>query len=143
MKHNLSATAVPSTVTVTVAPARRLARVMAAASLIVLLGACASKGVAPVAEMATARASIAQAESAGATQSAPVELLSARDKLNRAEAAVRAEQFEQARRLATLAEADAELAERKSRVAKAQAAATELQRSNDLLRQELERKTRP
>jgi len=111
--------------------------------LVVLLGACASKGVAPVAELATARASIAQAESAGATQSAPVELLAARDKLSRAEAAVRDEQFEQGRRLATLAEADAELAERKSRVAKAQSAATELQRSNDLLRKELERKTRP
>ncbi len=130
---------------VTANPPRRIARTLAATSLVslvILLGACGSKGEAPVSELATARASISQAESAGATQSAPVELLAARDKLGRAEAAVRDEKFEQARRLATLAEADAEVAERKSRLAKAQSSATELQRSNELLRKELERKSK-
>lgn len=121
---------------------RRLAA-SAALAAVVLLSACASKGVPPVAEMTSARASISQAEAAGALQTAPVELLAARDKLARAEAAVREERFAQARQYAEQAEADAELAERLSRASKAQVAAAELARSNDLLRSELERKRRP
>jgi len=124
------------------ATTRAIAALTAAAS-IALLGACASPGIAPRAEIDAARASISQAESAGALDSAPVELLSARDKLGKAEAAVRDEHFEQARRLATQAEVEAEVAERKSRAVKAQTAATELERSNELLRKELERKNRP
>lgn len=108
----------------------------------VLLAGCAGPGQPPTAEMATAQASIAQAETAGAVQQAPVELLSARDKFGRAQAAVREERYEQARRLAAQAEVDAELAERKARAVKAQAAAQELARSNDLLRQEIERNRR-
>lgn len=115
----------------------------AALSLAGLLGACASTGVAPVAELATARASIAQAESAGALEAAPVELLSSREKLGKAEAAVREERFDQARRLAEQAEVDAEVAERKSRAVKAQAVAAELSRSNQMLRNELDRNRRP
>ena len=116
---------------------------MLIAGLSLLLAACASPGIAPVAELATARASIAQAERAGAMEAAPVELLTAREKLGKAEAAVREGRFDSARRLAEQAEADAELAERKARAAKAQAAAAELARSNDQLRKEIERKGRP
>ncbi len=121
---------------------RRLALVTIAGSVIAVAG-CASKGVAPVAQLATARASITQAESAGALQSAPVEILAARDKLGRAEAAVREERYADARRLAEQAEVDAELAERKTRAAKSAAAVEELARGNAALRQELERKSRP
>lgn len=113
------------------------------AGLALLLGACASPGTPPVGELATARASIAQAESAGALEAAPIELLAARDKLGKAEAAVREERFDLARRLAAHAEADAEVAERKTRAIKAQTAAAELARSNELLRKELERRVRP
>lgn len=123
-------------------PARNLAA-LSVVAVLALLAACASPGKPPVAEMATARASISQAESAGALVSAPVELLSARDKLGRAEAAVREEKYEQARRLAAQAEVEADVAERKSRAVKAETAATELARSNDMLRKELERKSRP
>ena len=84
----------------------------AALGLIGLLAACAAPVMRPSTQITNARASIAQAESAGATQRAPVELLAARDKLARAEAAARAEDFL--------------LAERKSRAVKAQ--------SNTLLR---------
>jgi hypothetical protein len=119
----------------------RLLHIAAALSLAAGLGACASKGVAPVAELATARASISQAESAGALDAAPVELLTARDKLGKAEAAAREERFTDARRLAAQAEADAEVAERKARAVKAQAAATALANSNELLRKEIERKS--
>lgn len=124
-------------------PALKLTALAAATGLVAVLGACASAGVAPVAELATARASIAQAESVGALVAAPVELLSARGRLGRAEAAAREENFEQARRLAALAEAEAEVAERKSRAAKAESMAAELTRSNELLRRELEAKRRP
>jgi len=108
-----------------------------------LLDACASPGTPPVAELTTARASMVQAESAGAMQLAPVELLSARDKLAQAEAAARAEKFAQARNLATEATVDAELAERKSRAVKATKAVEELALGNAALEQEIARSARP
>jgi len=106
------------------------------------LGGCASAGIAPVAQLATAGASISKAENANAQEAAPLELLAARDKLRKAEAAAREERFGEARRLAEQAQADADLAERKARAVKAQAAAAELARSNEQLRLETERKAR-
>lgn len=103
---------------------------------LILLSACASPGVAPVSELATARASIAQAESAGALQLAPVEMLAARDKMSKAEAAVREERFVDSRRLAEQAMADAEVAERKSRAEKSSRSVEELKRANEALKQE-------
>jgi hypothetical protein len=120
--------------------ARRWAAPVAVA-LLGVLAACATPGDPPVAQIIGARASIAQAESAGAAEQAPVELLAAREKLGKAEAASRDKRFEPARRWSEQAMADADLAERKARAVKAQAAVTELARSNDLLRQELERKS--
>ncbi|MBA4256839.1 MAG: hypothetical protein C0445_13295 [Polaromonas sp.] len=115
----------------------RSAAAVLAVTAAMFLGACASsKGAPPVAEMATARASITQAEAAGAGLLAPVELLSARDKLVRADAAMQSEQFEQARRMAEQASADAELAERKARADRARQAAKELERANATLKQE-------
>lgn len=116
--------------------------IVGSSSLIVLLSGCASTSKAPIAEMASARASITQAESAGALDLAPVDLLSAREKLSKAEAASREKKFEEAQQLATKAQADAELAERKARAAKAQTAADELARSNELLRNEINRKVK-
>ena len=120
---------------------RRLAGTGLLASL-VFLGACATPVPPPTAELAAARAAITQAESAGAQRSAPVELLAAREKLRMADTAVREERFVDARRLAEQAEADAQLADRKARAAKAQEAADELVRSNELLRSETERNIR-
>lgn len=114
---------------------RRLSA-LAVLSSALLVGACASKGVNPVAELTTARASISQAESAGAVQLAPVELLSARDKLSKADAAARDERFGESRHLAEQAAVDAEVAERKSRAVKAARTAEELARSNAALEQE-------
>ena len=116
--------------------------IVGSSSLIVLLSGCASTSKAPIAEMASARASITQAESAGALDLAPVDLLSAREKLSKAEAASREKNFEEAQQLATKAQADAELAERKARAVKAQTAADELARSNELLRNEINRKVK-
>ncbi|MDQ6684882.1 MAG: DUF4398 domain-containing protein [Pseudomonadota bacterium] len=85
---------------------------------------------------------MAQAESTGARTAAPVEIARAQEKLAKAEAAMREEHFLVARRLSEEAQVDAELADRKARAAKAQTAATELARSNALLREELDRPAR-
>lgn len=115
----------------------------AAPALLLALAACASPGKPPVAAMAAAHASISEAESAGAVQQAPVDLLAARDKIGKAEAAIRDKRYVQAQRLAEEAQVDAEVAQQKSRVVKARATAAELERSNQLLRQETERQVRP
>lgn len=116
------------------------ARAVIAASVLLVLGACASKGQPPVNELATARAAITQAEASGAAQSAPVELLAARDKLTRAETAVRGEQYEPARRLAEASAADGELAERKARAERARKAVAELAAANATLKSEVGKK---
>ncbi len=122
---------------------RRMGRPAAAGlalSAALFLSACASKGPPPVDAMATARAAITQAEAAQAGQLAPVDLLAARDKLAKAEAAMRDEEFMQARRLASEAQADGLLAERKARAERARQTAVELDRSNAALRQEAGRR---
>lgn len=126
-----------------ISSAGRPVRNACALALAIALAACAHKGTAPVEQLTNARASIAQAETVGAAQSAPVELLSSRDKLGQAEAAVRDKEFDRARELAEQAQADAALAERKARVAKAEATAAELLRSNQQLSNEAARNTRP
>jgi hypothetical protein len=103
------------------------------------LVACASTPPPPVAALTSARSAVTQAEAAGAGQLAPVELLSARDKLNRADQAVREERFAEARRLADESAADAQLAERTARVQRATLAATEMRRSNATLEAEIDR----
>ena len=120
-------------------PTRRLSSIAVLATVL-FLGACATKGVSPVAELATARSSIAQAESAGALQLAPVELLAARTKMSQADAAARDERFAESKRLAQEAAVDADVAERKSRAVKATRAADELNRANTALEQETMRK---
>ncbi|MFT3720304.1 DUF4398 domain-containing protein [Pseudorhodoferax sp.] len=104
-----------------------------------LLGACASKGPPPVDALASARAAVTQAEAAQAGQLAPVELLAAREKLSRADAAMGTKDFAQARRLAEQAQADGLLAERKARAERARQAAVELERSNAALQREATR----
>lgn len=121
----------------------RSAAAVVALSATLFLGACASKGLPPDDAIATARAAIMQAEAAQASQLAPVELLAARDKLQQADAAVRAEQYAQARRLAEQAEVDGVLAERKARAERSRRAAVELDRANAALRQEAGKRTRP
>lgn len=108
-----------------------------------LLSACATQGEPPVAGLAVARTSVTQADAAGAAKLAPVEYLSARDKLTRAEAAMQNGRYNDARALSDEAAVDADLAERKARAAKAANAALELQRSNAVLGTELDRATTP
>jgi hypothetical protein len=118
----------------------RPAIAVAAAAALLMLGACATKVPAPDGEMATARAAITQAEASGAGQLAPVELLAARDKLARAETALRSEQYAMARQMAEASAADGELAERKARAERARKAVAELAKSNATLKQEIDKK---
>ncbi len=114
-----------------------------AAAATLFLGACATQGKPPVADLAVARTSVNQAEAAGAAQLAPVEFLNARNKLASAEAAMRDERYNDARVFTDEAAADADVAERKARAMKATNAAMELQRSNAVLGNEIDRNTTP
>jgi len=117
--------------------------VPAALASTLFLCACATQGKPPVADLAVARTSVSQAEAAGAAQLAPVEFLNARNKLASAEAAMRDERYNDARVYTDEAAADADVAERKARAMKATNAAMELQRSNAVLGNEIDRNTAP
>lgn len=97
------------------------------------LAACASIPN-PTAEMATARASVEDARRAGAGQLAPTEMGQAQDLLTAAERAQAAEQYVTARRAAEQANATADLAEEKARLAKAGQAKAEIDAALDALR---------
>jgi hypothetical protein len=122
------------------APSMRRHAVLGAVVLsATLLSACAMQGEPPVAGLAVARTSVSQADAAGAAQLAPVEYLAARDKLTRAETAMQNGRYNDARFLSDEAAADADLAQRKARAIKATNTAMELQRSNAVLGNELDR----
>ena len=113
-----------------------LATVVVAA--IALISACSSVPE-PVGEIASARAVVRSLSDTEARALAPVEADRARTKLQRAEAALQEKDFDEARRLAMEAEADAELARAKTNATKANRAAAELEQSIRVLRSEIER----
>lgn len=118
-------------------PVARLSTAMAAATVLFVTG-CASP-TPPASHLALARSAITEAQSVGGPDAAPLEFRSAQDKLSRANAAARNEQYADAALLAEAAEADARLAEAKARNAKAQQMAAELNTSNRTLERELNR----
>jgi hypothetical protein len=107
----------------------------ACAALIAAMTACAS-GPVPLEQLAVAKESVQRAEQAGATELAPVELSTARDKLQRAEHAAQDHDGQVATRLADQANVDAQLAEATAREHKSHQAEMELQASLQALRQE-------
>jgi hypothetical protein len=109
-----------------------------AAALCLGLTACALTPP-PTEQVAVARASLSQAQTAGANELAPLELTSARTKLEQAEAAMVRRDFERARQLAEEADVDARLALIKSESTRQQRAVAELRQSIDVLQQELQR----
>src|SRR5689334_17765294 len=98
------------------------------ATTVLALAGCASGGQAPKAELAVTQSTISEAERAGAVQYAPVELNQARQKLEAAQEAVRAEKYDQARRLAEEADADAKLARTKTEAGLAEKSANTVSR---------------
>lgn len=106
----------------------------------ILLAGCASTPP-PVEQMATSRAAVNNASSAGGNEFAPLQLKSAMEKMDNAERAMTEKNYVRARELAEQAQVDAKLAEATARSAKAQKAAEALQEDSRVLRQELERKS--
>jgi hypothetical protein len=89
--------------------------------------------------MALSKAAVSNAMSAGGNEFAPVQLKSSMDKLDAAEKAMAAKDYELARQLAEQAEVDAKLAGSMARSARAQKAANALQDDIRVLRHEIER----
>jgi len=112
---------------------------------VVMLGAsgCGSMKTPATAEVAVSKAAVDNAAGAGASEFAPVEMRSAREKLARANQAMAAKDYALASDLATQAQADARLAQGKSNSAKAQLAADALQDDIRVLREELIRARQP
>ena len=124
----------------TLANARPCAAFAAVAALTVLtMAGCASTGGdQPREQMAVARAAVDRAAGpAGAD--APVEVSQAREKLERANAAVARKDYDVARRLAEQAEVDANLAEAKSHSARSDRALQEVREGIRQLREEIAR----
>lgn len=109
----------------------------------VVLAGCAVQTAAPTKQVTLATQSIAQAESSGAVEFAPVELKAARDKLSQAKLAMDNEENLKAKRLADEAMVDANLAEAKARSAKSQKVVEELKESINVLQEEMNRRTSP
>jgi hypothetical protein len=112
----------------------------AACGALLGLAACASVPP-PTEQMAVARTTVSQAQSATATQHAPLELRTAQQKLEQAEAAMQRQENLKAKQLAEEAEVDAKLAWTKTETAKAKQAVAELEEGIRVLREELQRRT--
>lgn len=105
-----------------------------------LLTACGSTNP-PTQQLTETRMVIEQAEEVGAKEYAPLEIRDAGVKLQQARDAVKAEDYEKAKRLLEQARVGAELAQVKALSAKSQEGAAELRESIRVLKEELERKS--
>ncbi|HZJ94706.1 MAG TPA: DUF4398 domain-containing protein [Thiopseudomonas sp.] len=106
---------------------------LAASSMLALVG-CA--GHPPTTQMAVAERAINAAETAGATEFAPLEMRSARTKMHDAEQAGYAKDYKKAKDLAEQAEWDARVAERKAQAEKVKRAVEDAKRGVEDLRHE-------
>ena len=120
---------------------RPLRTIGAIACAAVVIAGCATAGPAPTEQMAVSRSAIANAVSAGGSEHAPVEMRAAQEKMDRANRAMDKQDYENARRLAEEAQADARLAEKLAQSANAQKAASVVQEDTRVLREELSRKS--
>lgn len=109
----------------------RPSRVLAGCAFLALTG-CANQALNQ--QLATSKEAVDQARIAGAAETAPNDFQVAVDKLDRASAAANARKKDDAMRLAQEAQVDANLARARTDSAHARVAATELQKSNELLR---------
>jgi len=96
---------------------------------------------APTEQIAVSKVAVSNATSSGGNEFAPLQLKSAMEKLDAAERAMAEKDYLRARQLAEQAQVDAQLAGAKARSAIAQKAASELQKGNRVLRQEIDRNT--
>lgn len=122
---------------------KQVFRFTSAIGLTVGLLGCATNPPPPTEQLSLTQAAVERAEEVGARQYAPFEMSAAREKLRRAEEAMRAQDYQTARNLAEQAEADALVAAAKGRNARAQEAVRELQQGDATLKRELERANPP
>ena len=94
---------------------------------------------APTEALSRAELNLRTATEARADELAPMDLQRAREKLDGSKKAIAAGQYEEARRLAEIAQVEAELAEAKAEAEITRRAADALRQSVDALRQEIER----
>lgn len=90
----------------------------------------------PKEQFAVTESAVRNAESAGGTEFAAVEMRNARDKWNQAQLEMQQENYDKARKLAEQAEWDARVAERKAQAAKAQRAVQDANQGIQELREE-------
>jgi hypothetical protein len=105
---------------------------------LLLAAGCAAK-TAPVETISGAEMAIEAAEESSASLNAPLELKLAKDKLEQANAAVKQEEFEKAKRLADEALVDAKLAQTRSLATKQKKLADEMRGSIEALQKEIKR----
>ena len=116
--------------------AKRTTNYLAASSLLMVLAGCAGVPV-PTEQVELTRNAVSRAVTADATQYAPAEMKAAQDKLYAVERALGERNLVAARTLAEQAEADANLAERKARAAKAQQQLRSAQQGIEVLKQDM------
>lgn len=119
-------------------PSLRLLPVMAG---LFLLAACASTPEPPTEQLRAAEQAITTAEQARVADYASPELNEAREKLAAAKNAVAQEEMVLAQRLAEQSRVNADLASAKADMLKAKAVNEEMQKSIDILKQEMQRNT--
>jgi hypothetical protein len=107
--------------------------------LLLLAAGCSSLKTPATADVAVSKAAVADAVGAGGAEFAPIQMKSARDKLDLAKQAMVAKDYKRAIELANEAQADAKLAQAKANSAKAQQAAQALQDDIRFLREEVDR----
>ena len=107
----------------------------------ILVVGCASMP-APTDQMAVAKAAVTTAARDGGNEFAPLELKSAMEKMERAERAMTDKDYTLAKTLAEQALLDAKLAETKTSASKTQKSVKEVEESNRVLREELQRTTK-
>lgn len=112
-------------------------------SLVLMASACATKGTPPIAEIATARASIAYAESSGAKAVAEGDVTRAQQKLSQAESANKAKRYDESRKLAEQSAADADVAIRKARLDRSVKSLDEVKRAEQTLQEALDSANAP
>ena len=106
-----------------------------------LAAGCATQGPQPTEEVTRASTLIEQADRAGAQRYAAADLQRAHDELNNANKANAEKKYDDARRYAESAAADADVATARAAAGDAQHAAQEVAQSNETLRQESARGT--
>jgi Domain of unknown function (DUF4398) len=104
-------------------------------------GGCATEGPPPTTEITRAQTLIEQADKAGGQRYAAADLQRAHDELSNAEKSRGEGKFDEARRYAESAAADADLASARAADGQAQQAAREVVQGNETLRQESVRGT--